>query len=62
MTTYLLQEFLAELVVSRHEKRDSQLMELNEMPLYPTEVRPRAQFIVPGIRQFLWFLSVIRIR
>ena len=33
-----MQEFLAELVVSRHEKRDSQLMELNEMPLYPTEV------------------------
>jgi hypothetical protein len=29
MTTYLLQEFIAELVVSRHEKRDSQLMELN---------------------------------
>ncbi len=26
---YLLQEFLAELMVSRHEKRDSQLMELN---------------------------------
>jgi hypothetical protein len=34
----MIQEFLAELVVSRHEKRDSQLMELNEMPLYPTEV------------------------
>ncbi len=47
MTTYLLQEFLAELVVSRHEKRDSQLMELNEMPLYPTEVRPTAQFMFP---------------
>ena len=30
-------EFLSELVVSRHEKRDSQLEELNMMPLYPTE-------------------------
>jgi hypothetical protein len=29
MMTYLLQEFLAELVVSRHEKRDSQLVEFN---------------------------------
>ncbi len=46
MTTYLLQEFLSELVVSRHEKRDSQLMELNEMPLYPTEVRPKAHGLV----------------
>ena len=32
-----IQEFLAELVISRHE-RDSQLTELNSMmPLYPTE-------------------------
>ncbi|XP_022909695.2 RNA helicase aquarius isoform X1 [Onthophagus taurus] len=30
-------EFLRELLVSRHEKRASQLETLNEMPLYPTE-------------------------
>ena len=35
----MFQEFLSELIISRHEKRDSQLQELNEMPLYPTEVR-----------------------
>ncbi|XP_066245723.1 RNA helicase aquarius [Euwallacea similis] len=29
--------FLRELLVSRHEKRVSQLVALNEMPLYPTE-------------------------
>ena len=38
LTTVCLQEFLSELIISRHEKRDSQLQELNEMPLYPTEV------------------------
>ncbi|KAF2905333.1 hypothetical protein ILUMI_00835 [Ignelater luminosus] len=31
------EEFLRELLVSRHEKRSSQLEALNEMPLYPTE-------------------------
>ncbi|KAG5894903.1 hypothetical protein JTB14_030608 [Gonioctena quinquepunctata] len=31
------EEFLRELLVSRHEKRASQLEALNEMPLYPTE-------------------------
>ena len=31
-------EFLSELIVSRHEKRDSQLEELNSMPLYPTGI------------------------
>ena len=30
-------EFLLELLISRHEKRPSQLEALNEMPLYPTE-------------------------
>lgn len=30
-------EFLRELLISRHEKRTSQLDSLNEMPLYPTE-------------------------
>lgn len=30
-------QFLLELLVSRHEKRASQLEALNEMPLYPTE-------------------------
>lgn len=30
-------EFLLELLVSRHERRSSQLEALNEMPLYPTE-------------------------
>ncbi len=30
-------EFLIELLVSRHERRPSQLEALNEMPLYPTE-------------------------
>ncbi|XP_008556253.1 RNA helicase aquarius [Microplitis demolitor] len=29
--------FLQELLISRHERRSSQLEELNEMPLYPTE-------------------------
>jgi intron-binding protein aquarius len=40
--------FLAELLISRHEKRDSQLQELNEMPLYPTEDIIWNQNIVPG--------------
>ena len=31
------EEFLRELLISRHEKRTSQLEALNEMPLYPTE-------------------------
>ncbi|KAK6621554.1 hypothetical protein RUM44_001361 [Polyplax serrata] len=30
-------EFLLELLISRHERRTSQLEALNEMPLYPTE-------------------------
>lgn len=30
-------EFLVELLVTRHARRASQLQELNEMPLYPTE-------------------------
>lgn len=30
-------EFLLELLVTRHARRASQLQELNEMPLYPTE-------------------------
>merc|ERR1719402_514962 len=42
------QEFLAELIMSRHEKRDSQLMELNEMPLYPTEGFIWDENLVPG--------------
>lgn len=31
------QKFLRELLISRHERRVSQLDALNEMPLYPTE-------------------------
>ena len=42
------QAFLAELVVSRHEKRDSQLQELNAMPLYPTEEFIWDENLVPG--------------
>jgi len=42
------QQFLAELVVSRHEKRDSQLVELNQMPLYPTEEFIWDEGLVPG--------------
>ena len=41
-------EFLLELLISRHEKRDSQLQELNEMPLYPTEDVIWDENIVPG--------------
>ena len=40
--------FLIELLISRHEKRDSQLQELNEMPLYPTEDVIWDENIVPG--------------
>ena len=42
------QQFLAELVISRHEKRDSQLVELNQMPLYPTEEFIWDENLVPG--------------
>ena len=42
------QQFLAELVISRHEKRDSQLTELNSMPLYPTEEFIWDENLVPG--------------
>eukprot|EP00088_Acartia_fossae_P071181 TRINITY_DN971_c0_g1_i1.p1 TRINITY_DN971_c0_g1~~TRINITY_DN971_c0_g1_i1.p1 ORF type:complete len:1287 (+),score=326.77 TRINITY_DN971_c0_g1_i1:467-3862(+) len=42
------QEFLSELVISRHEKRVSQLQELNEMPLYPTEDFIWDEGLVPG--------------
>ena len=42
------QEFLSELIVSRHEKRDSQLAELNAMPLYPTEEFIWDEGLVPG--------------
>ena len=41
-------QFLIELLVQRHEKRDSQLQELNEMPLYPTEEVIWDENIVPG--------------
>ncbi|KAL1512806.1 hypothetical protein ABEB36_002332 [Hypothenemus hampei] len=39
--------FLKELLVSRHEKRVSQLVALNEMPLYPTEIIIWNENIVP---------------
>ena len=42
------QAFLSELIVSRHEKRDSQLAELNAMPLYPTEEFIWDEGLVPG--------------
>lgn len=41
-------EFLMELLIGRNEKRDSQLQELNEMPLYPTEQVIWDENIVPG--------------
>ena len=41
-------DFLIELLITRHEKRDSQLQELNEMPLYPTEDVIWDENIVPG--------------
>lgn len=40
-------EFLLELLVSRHERRASQLEELNAMPLYPTEEIIWNENIVP---------------
>ncbi|KAF3427637.1 hypothetical protein E2986_08383 [Frieseomelitta varia] len=40
-------EFLRELLISRHERRASQLEELNEMPLYPTEEIIWNESIVP---------------
>ena len=42
------QDFLVELLIHRHEKRESQLQELNEMPLYPTEDVIWDENIVPG--------------
>lgn len=41
-------DFLIELLISRHEKRVSQLREINEMPLYPTEEVIWDENIVPG--------------
>jgi intron-binding protein aquarius len=41
-------DFLIELLVCRHGKRDSQLQELNEMPLYPSEDIIWDENIVPG--------------
>ncbi|OXU23077.1 hypothetical protein TSAR_003253, partial [Trichomalopsis sarcophagae] len=40
-------EFMRELLISRHERRASQLEELNEMPLYPTEDIIWNESIVP---------------
>ncbi|CAG0914886.1 unnamed protein product [Notodromas monacha] len=41
-------DFLVEMLVSRHEKRLSQLEKLNEMPLYPTEQVIWDENIVPS--------------
>ncbi|XP_060615841.2 RNA helicase aquarius isoform X2 [Anolis sagrei] len=41
------QEFLLELLVSRHERRISQIQQLNQMPLYPTEKIIWDENIVP---------------
>ncbi|XP_035781501.1 RNA helicase aquarius-like [Anopheles albimanus] len=41
------EEFLRELLISRHERRVSQLESLNEMPLYPTEETIWNENIVP---------------
>ncbi|XP_069675214.1 RNA helicase aquarius [Periplaneta americana] len=41
-------DFLLELLVSRHERRASQLQALNEMPLYPTEEIIWNENIVPS--------------
>lgn len=41
------EEFLRELLISRHERRVSQLEALNEMPLYPTEEIIWDENIVP---------------
>ncbi len=53
-------EFLMELLVSRHERRPSQLEALNQMPLYPTEeivwdenIVPMEYFSGEGVRSFL---------
>ncbi|KAL1258409.1 hypothetical protein QQF64_011653, partial [Cirrhinus molitorella] len=40
-------EFLLELLVSRHERRISQIEQLNQMPLYPTEIIVWDENIVP---------------
>uniref|UniRef100_A0A671N5H9 Aquarius intron-binding spliceosomal factor n=1 Tax=Sinocyclocheilus anshuiensis TaxID=1608454 RepID=A0A671N5H9_9TELE len=40
-------EFLLELLVSRHERRISQIEQLNQMPLYPTEKIIWDQNIIP---------------
>uniref|UniRef100_A0A4W3HYW8 RNA helicase aquarius n=1 Tax=Callorhinchus milii TaxID=7868 RepID=A0A4W3HYW8_CALMI len=40
-------EFLLEMLVSRHERRTSQIQQLNEMPLYPTEKIIWDENIVP---------------
>ncbi|CAG9134014.1 unnamed protein product [Plutella xylostella] len=40
-------EFLTELLISRHERRISQLEELNSMPLYPTEAVIWDENVVP---------------
>ncbi|XP_043929809.1 RNA helicase aquarius isoform X2 [Protopterus annectens] len=45
-TTYE-KEFLLELLVSRHERRISQIQQLNQMPLYPTEKIIWDENIVP---------------
>uniref|UniRef100_A0A8C5R317 RNA helicase aquarius n=1 Tax=Leptobrachium leishanense TaxID=445787 RepID=A0A8C5R317_9ANUR len=45
-TTYD-KEFLLELLVSRHERRISQIQQLNQMPLYPTEKIIWDENIVP---------------
>lgn len=41
------EKFLKELLISRHERRTSQLEALNEMPLYPTEAIIWNENIVP---------------
>ncbi len=41
-------DLLVELLVYRHERRESQLQALNEMPLYPTEEVIWDENIVPG--------------
>ena len=47
-STPFSRDFLIELLVCRHGKRDSQLQELNEMPLYPSEEVIWDENIVPG--------------
>ncbi|EDV92549.1 RNA helicase aquarius [Drosophila grimshawi] len=42
------EEFLRELLITRHEKRCSQLEALNEMPLYPTEQIIWDENVVPS--------------